>query len=89
LLQLKGYIIIPKYYKFLMRRGIILGAIIGFLTGLALQSYGPLTTGMAVADGYHVLAVTFALTLFIAALCGIIGAFVGALFEEGLQFFRH
>ncbi len=72
-----------------MRKGVFIGAIAGFLTGLLIQARGSWTTGMAVADGYHVLAVTFALTLFIAALCGIIGAFVGALFEEGLQFFRH
>ncbi len=74
-----------------MRKGLLIGAIIGFLTGLALQAYGPWTTGMASLspEGAHVLAVSFVVMLFVASSCGIIGAFVGAVMEEGLTLFKH
>jgi hypothetical protein len=74
-----------------MRKGMLIGAIIGFLTGLALQSYGPWTTGMVALtpEGAHALAFSFVAILFVASSCGIIGAFIGALLEEGLLFFRH
>ncbi len=69
----------------------LIGAIIGFLVGLALQAYGQWSTGMVALspEGAHILAVSFVAMLFIASSCGIIGAFVGAVLEEGLAFFRH
>ncbi len=74
-----------------MRKGMLVGAIIGFLTGLALQAYGPWSTGMVALtpEGAHILAVSFVAMLFVASSCGIIGAFIGAVLEEGLMFFRH
>ncbi len=74
-----------------MRKGLLIGAMIGFLTGLALQAYGPWTTGMASLspEGAHMLAVSFVVMLFVASSCGIIGAFIGAVLEEGLVLFKH
>lgn len=76
-----------------MRKGMLIGAIVGFLGGLLLQSRGSWTTGMAAQsispEGAYVFAMAFGFTLFIAALCGIICAFIGAVLEEGLLFFRH
>ena len=72
-----------------MRKGVLVGAIIGFLAGLLLQSRGSFTTGVAAhtlsPEGFHLIAASFAITLFVAALCGIIGAFLGALLEEVLE----
>jgi hypothetical protein len=76
-----------------MRKGMLIGAIVGFLGGLLLQSRGSWTTGLATQaispEGAYLFAVTLGFTLFIAALCGIICAFIGAILEEGLLFFRH
>lgn len=74
-----------------MRKGVLIGAIIGFLTGLALQEYGQWATGMVAltSEGAQTLAVSFVAILFVASSCGIIGAFVGAILEEGMLFFRH
>lgn len=72
-----------------MRRGALIGAIIGFLVGLLVQATGSLTTGMAVRglspESAHFLAVSIGVTLFVAALCGVIGAFLGALLQEVLE----
>jgi hypothetical protein len=68
-----------------MRRGKLIGAVIGFLAGLFLQSRATLTgmaTGSISSDSLHTLGLGITLTLFIAALFGIIGAFVGAFMEE-------
>lgn len=69
-----------------MRKGILLGALAGFLTGLFLSARGSFATGMAAHTlspaGVQFFATTIGVTLFIAAACGIVGAFVGALLED-------
>jgi len=72
-----------------MRKGMLLGAIAGFLAGLLLQSRGMLTTGM-VSSGlspntFQFLAASVSVTVFVAAACGIVGAFLGAVLEDALQ----
>jgi hypothetical protein len=71
-----------------MRKGMLLGAIIGFLAGLLLQSRGVLTTGMAARglspEGFHFLGITLGVTVFVAAACGIVGAFLGAVLEDAI-----
>jgi energy-converting hydrogenase Eha subunit A len=71
-----------------MRKGMLIGAIVGFLGGYALQSHG-FTTGMAALSfggnsdkiiGYSVVA-----SLFVASLCGVICAFLGELIDELLE----
>lgn len=72
-----------------MRKGAVIGAIIGFLVGLHLQASGTLLTGMAARslnpEATQFLAASFAISLFVAALFGAIGAFVGALLQEVLH----
>jgi len=69
-----------------MRKGTLIGAIIGFLAGLVLQASGSWTTGMASRalspESAQFIMVSLGITIFIAALCGVIGAFLGALLEE-------
>ncbi len=69
-----------------MRKSTLIGAIIGFLVGLVLQAGSSLTTGMAARglspESTHFLGISIAVTLFVAALCGIIGAFLGALMQD-------
>ena len=62
----------------------LIGGIVGFLVGLLLQSHGSLTTGMAALgiDSLHPVMLSLALTIFIAALCGVICAFLGELLDE-------
>jgi hypothetical protein len=76
-----------------MRKGMLIGAIAGFLVGLLIQARGSLTTGLVTQsispEGAYFFAVAFGVTIFIASLCGIIGAFVGAILEEGMLFFKH
>jgi len=73
----------------LMRKGTLVGAIIGFLAGVLLQSSGSFTTGMTARAlspaGFQFVVASFAITLFVAALCGVVGAFLGALLEEVLE----
>lgn len=68
-----------------MRKGMLVGGIVGFLIGLAFQSRSSLT-GMAASSlsqsEFHLITMAVGLTIFIAALCGIICAFIGALLEE-------
>ncbi len=72
-----------------MRKGTLVGAIAGFLLGLLLQAHGSFTTGMAAGSlsmtGFHFVAASLGVTIFIAALCGIIGAFLGALLQDVLE----
>lgn len=72
-----------------MRKGMLLGAVIGFLAGLLLQSRGVFTTGMAArglsGEGLQFLAASFGATVFVAASCGIVCAFLGALIEEAME----
>lgn len=74
---------------FSMRRGALIGAIIGFLAGLILQTIGTFSTGMAARslspESLHFLGISIGVTLFIAASCGIIGAFLGALLQDVLE----
>jgi hypothetical protein len=69
-----------------MRKGILLGAIAGFLAGLFLSARGSLATGMAAHTlspaGVQFFAAGIGVALFIAAACGIIGAFLGAVLED-------
>ncbi len=69
-----------------MRKGTLIGAIIGFVIGLLLQSTGSFTTGMTAQtisiESFPFFAATIWVTVFIAALCGVIGAFLGAVLEE-------
>jgi uncharacterized membrane protein YeaQ/YmgE (transglycosylase-associated protein family) len=66
----------------------LLGAIVGFLAGLLLQSRGVLTTGMVSRglspEGLHFLGVSLGITVFVAAACGIVGAFLGAVLEDAI-----
>jgi hypothetical protein len=72
-----------------MRKGTLIGALMGFLAGLVIQVSGSVLTGMATRtlspESMHFLAVSIVITLFIAALFGVIGAFLGALLEEVLE----
>ena len=70
-----------------MRKGLLIGAIIGFLAGLVLKTYGSWTTGMVSLspDGAYILASSFVVTLFVASSCGIIGAFIGALLQDLIE----
>lgn len=69
-----------------MRKGMLFGAIIGTLIGVFLSSRSSFATGMAAHTlspaGVQFFAATIGITLFIAAACGIVGAFVGALLED-------
>lgn len=69
-----------------MRKGMLTGAVAGFLAGLLIQARGSLITGLAsgtfTGESAHLVLVTIGLTLFIASLCGIICAFIGAVIEE-------
>jgi len=70
-----------------MRKGLLIGALIGFLAGLVIQSYGSWTTGMAslTPEGAYYLSVSLVFTLFVASSCGIIGAFIGALLQDLIE----
>lgn len=72
-----------------MRKGTLIGAIIGFLAGLLLQARGSFTTGMAShtlsPESAQFIMLSLGITIFIAALFGVIGAFLGALLEETLE----
>ncbi|MEM2916038.1 MAG: hypothetical protein QXT19_01650 [Candidatus Woesearchaeota archaeon] len=74
-----------------MCKGLLIGAIISFLIGLSLQAYSPWVTEIASLspEGAHILAVSFVAMLFVASSYGIIGAFIGAVLEEGFVFFKH
>jgi len=69
-----------------MRKGAIAGAVIGFIVGLLVQTTGSLVTGMATiklsAESTYILATSITALFFIAALFGVIGAFLGALMQE-------
>lgn len=72
-----------------MRKGILFGALAGFLTGLFLSARGTFATGMAAHTlspaGVQFFAATIGITLFIAAACGIVGAFLGALLQDTIE----
>ena len=69
-----------------MNKGLTVGGIAGIVVGLLIQSTGTLT-GMAVKsiNPASVIAGSLAITVFIAALCGIIGAFLGALMQDVME----
>lgn len=72
-----------------MRKGTLIGAIIGFLAGLLLQTRGSWTTGMAARalspESAQFIMLSLGITIFVAALFGVIGAFLGALLEESVM----
>ncbi len=72
-----------------MRKGMLIGAIAGFLAGLLIQARGSLTTGMSVntleLESAHLILMALGATFFIAALFGIIGAFLGAILQDLLE----
>ena len=72
-----------------MRKGMLLGAIIGALVGLFLTSRSSLATGMATQalsqSGLQFLATSLWVTIFVAAACGIVGAFLGAILQDAIE----
>jgi len=72
-----------------MRKGVLIGAMIGFLVGILVQVQGSFATGMASRslsqESVHFIAVSFWVTIFVASLFGIIGAFLGALLQDVME----
>jgi hypothetical protein len=72
-----------------MKKGLLIGALIGFLAGLAIQTTGTFSTGMAAQaispNAFKFLTASIGVTMFIAAAFGIVGAFFGALLQDVIE----
>jgi len=69
-----------------MQKGALIGAAIGFLAGVIIQSTGTPTGMLTIStESTQFIATTISILFFIAALFGVIGAFLGALIQEVLE----
>jgi hypothetical protein len=72
-----------------MRKWVLIGAIMGILAGLAIQTTGTFLTGMAAQaispNAFKFLTTSIGVTMFIAAAFGIDGAFFGALLQDIIE----